>query len=122
MKYSKQITKVHDEFNLAGETLLKEAEEYLESIKIPNESKVERLKKLGFIRSKEVVETEEIIVEEPEECDDGEATDQCTDECTKTYCGDGIIQDPNGYDIDEVCDGENLGEHDCTTVPPLGTL
>lgn len=45
-----------------------------------------------------------------EQCDDGQNhinTDQCTDQCAKTYCGDGAIQAPNGYSQTEQCDDGN---------------
>ena len=41
-----------------------------------------------------------------EECDLGEdnaATAKCNKECLKTYCGDGTIQSPNGFDYFEEC-------------------
>lgn len=28
--------------------------------------------------------------------------------CTKTYCGDGIVQNPNGNGVSEVCDDGNM--------------
>jgi hypothetical protein len=60
-----------------------------------------------------------------EQCDDfgwgwGDNTDQCTDNCTLTGCGDGVIQNPNGlktfgkspYQGEEDCDdfGTNAGQ------------
>ncbi len=52
------------------------------------------------------------IVESPEECDDGNRNedDQCSNECTWTYCGDLIVQQPNGnpppgVGFVEECDG-----------------
>jgi len=50
-----------------------------------------------------------------EECDDGANganTDQCTDQCTKTYCGDNIAQAPNGYNYTEECDDANSSNND----------
>ncbi|MFH1590181.1 MAG: DUF4215 domain-containing protein [archaeon] len=50
------------------------------------------------------------IVNGPEECDGtaGVGPDElCANDCTlynKTYCGDGIVQDPNDYGVNEVCD------------------
>jgi len=43
---------------------------------------------------------------EGEECDDGNtgSFDECTPECTLTYCGDNIRQDPNGQGGSEECD------------------
>ncbi len=52
------------------------------------------------------------VIDGSEECDDGYASEQCTGNCTKTYCGDGDIQFPNGYGQDEDCDGNNLGYAD----------
>ncbi len=52
-----------------------------------------------------------------EECDDGDTdnTDECTDTCTSTFCGDGISQDKNGagdakYDNTEYCDGSDFSD------------
>jgi len=50
------------------------------------------------------------IVEGNEECDDGkdgDDTDGCTDQCTKTFCGDFVVQAPNGYGESEECDDGN---------------
>ena len=50
-----------------------------------------------------------------EECDDGANginTDQCTDQCQKTYCGDGVIQASNGYNQAEQCDDANSSNND----------
>jgi len=45
-----------------------------------------------------------------EDCDDGQNsddTDLCYDSCEFTFCGDGILQTPNGRDMfDEACDGD----------------
>lgn len=51
-----------------------------------------------------------------EECDDGRngiSNDQCTDNCAKTFCGDGIIQKPNGDNQTEECEGYNLNNKTC---------
>ena len=61
MKYPKDILEVHNEFELAGEKLLTEAKKHLDSTKIFNEQKVNLLKKFGFTKTKEVVETEQKI-------------------------------------------------------------
>ena len=64
-----------------------------------------------------------------EECDDGkdgDNTDECTDECKHTYCGDGMTQDPNGKQQlgktgvgDEECDpGFGFGEDSPYALPP----
>jgi cysteine-rich repeat protein/VCBS repeat-containing protein len=41
-----------------------------------------------------------------EQCDDGNQfnTDQCNNSCKYTYCGDLIVQSPNGYNIQEQCE------------------
>ena len=47
------------------------------------------------------------ITDVGEECDDwsnGDNTDQCYDNCTFTRCNDNILQQPNGYQVNEVCD------------------
>jgi len=53
-----------------------------------------------------------------EECDDGsngDDTDQCYDNCTFTFCGDNIIQMPNGYGGMEGCDdGNNISGDGCS--------
>ncbi|MFH1408898.1 MAG: fibronectin type III domain-containing protein, partial [Nanoarchaeota archaeon] len=74
------------------------------------------------------------IVEGIEQCDDGmngDDSDQCYDDCTFTYCGDTIIQVPNGYNQVEECDDGNNQEGDgcdqiCAieapdTIPPVIT-
>jgi hypothetical protein len=61
MKYSEEITQVHTDFEQAGEILLKEAKEYLSKVIIPKEGKVNKLKSLGFVKSREFVETDEMI-------------------------------------------------------------
>jgi len=46
------------------------------------------------------------VVEAGEQCDDGNLinTDACTNACTLTTCGDGIVQNPNGNSVNEICD------------------
>ncbi len=41
-----------------------------------------------------------------EECDDGNTNniDTCHNDCTKTVCGDGIRNQPNGNGVNENCD------------------
>ncbi|MCC7552747.1 VWA domain-containing protein [Candidatus Micrarchaeota archaeon] len=53
-----------------------------------------------------------------EECDDEniDPTDLCH-ECMLTYCGDGIVQSPNGYGFLEECDGGSGCFEDCTLMP-----
>ncbi|MEE9294419.1 MAG: DUF4215 domain-containing protein [Phycisphaerae bacterium] len=70
------------------------------------------------------------IVECSEECDDGTTNGsdkKCTTSCTRTFCGDGIVQDPNGElftNTNEECDdgnsvdGDKCG-NDCT-LPVCG--
>lgn len=50
------------------------------------------------------------VVDGDEDCDDGKNgnnLDECTDECTNTFCGDGDMQKPNGYGQMERCDDAN---------------
>ncbi|MCH7530010.1 DUF4215 domain-containing protein, partial [Patescibacteria group bacterium] len=60
-----------------------------------------------------------------EECDDGnnDETDLCANECTITYCGDGVVQSPDGFGILEECDDGNTENGDgcssqCVTEEP----
>jgi cysteine-rich repeat protein len=48
-----------------------------------------------------------------EQCDDGNDidTDACN-QCRLTYCGDGLIQNPNGNSIEEICDDGNTNDTD----------
>ncbi|MBD3249056.1 hypothetical protein GF336_03350 [Candidatus Woesearchaeota archaeon] len=70
------------------------------------------------------------ITESGEECDDGangDDTDGCYDNCTLTYCGDSIIQDPNGYGKSEECDDGNNQDGDgcdryCNLEPLPGNI
>lgn len=55
-----------------------------------------------------------------EECDQGDdnsAGAKCNSDCQKTYCGDGIIQSPNGFDLSEECDNgaDNAADAACST-------
>jgi len=49
------------------------------------------------------------VVDSGEQCDDGvngDDTDQCYDDCTFTYCGDSILQNPNGNGNLETCEAD----------------
>lgn len=52
-----------------------------------------------------------------EECDDGNsiANDLCN-ACVKTYCGDNVIQKPNGNGLIEKCDGSALFSQTCASL------
>ncbi len=55
------------------------------------------------------------VVNGSESCDDGNSSnlDTCSNNCTKTYCGDGIIQwSGNGYGVLEKCDDGNTNNGD----------
>lgn len=59
------------------------------------------------------------VTDPGEACDDGNTnnTDECTNSCELTYCGDGITQNPNGQGDNERCDDGNLDDTDtCTTM------
>jgi hypothetical protein len=60
-RYSDVITQVHTEFATAGEKLYQEALLIINSQKILNDEKVQRLINLGFTATKEVIEAETII-------------------------------------------------------------
>jgi hypothetical protein len=60
-QYSEVITKVHNDFNSAGDRLYEEAIRIINSTHVNNLNKVEKLKKLGFVSAKEVIETETMI-------------------------------------------------------------
>ena len=62
-EYSDAITMVHKEFKEAGDKLFDEASKILESKKVLNMPKYQRLKALGFTAAKEVVEAERILSE-----------------------------------------------------------
>ena len=55
----------------------------------------------------------DMIISPPEECEDGNNsnTDTCN-VCKKTYCGDHIIQKPNGFGKIEQCDDGNKVDND----------
>jgi cysteine-rich repeat protein len=55
------------------------------------------------------------IVEEDEECDDGDTADNysCTDKCMLPACGDGIHQAQNGEQCD---DGNTINNDNCTNA------
>lgn len=57
-QYPKVVEDIHNEFNVAGENLLKEAKEIIANIRIDNEGKVDALKSIGFVNTKEVIQTE----------------------------------------------------------------
>jgi len=54
------------------------------------------------------------IKETGEECDDGNSinSDTCTNLCTPTICGDGIVQNPNSASVAETCDDGNTNNTD----------
>lgn len=53
-KYPTEIEQIHHEFEIAGELILQEAIRIIQSTKIDNLLKVDRLKKLGFTSAEEV--------------------------------------------------------------------
>lgn len=60
-----------------------------------------------------------------EECDDGSANgsaNQCTLTCKKTYCGDGVLQTPNGNGQSEICEPALDGtcSNSCTPAAGVG--
>ena len=54
------------------------------------------------------------IVEPGEQCDDGNNlnNDACNTQCEPTWCGDAIIQAPNGNGLFEQCDDGNANDDD----------
>ena len=42
---------------------------------------------------------------------------QCEPSSPSGYCGDSIIQTPNGYNFNETCDRIDLGGENCTSIP-----
>lgn len=54
VKYPTEIEQIHHEFEIAGELLLQEAIRIIQSTKIDNLQKVDRLKKFGFTSAEEV--------------------------------------------------------------------
>ncbi|HHH12397.1 MAG TPA: DUF4215 domain-containing protein [Candidatus Moranbacteria bacterium] len=64
------------------------------------------------------------VVEDGEECDDGNSSDAdtCTSACRKTSCGDGIIQTPNGNGQVEQCDrGDTVSGDGCSATCQIET-
>lgn len=59
--YPKIVREIHHEFLTAGDKLLKTAEDLLDTLSVPNQEKIAKLKDLGFNQSKQVVETAETI-------------------------------------------------------------
>ncbi len=63
-------------------------------------------------------------VESGEQCDDGNTnnTDRCTNSCTRTYCGDGTVNTPNGNNQNEQCDdGNNSSGDGCSSSCQIET-
>lgn len=62
------------------------------------------------------------IVEDGEECDDGDDDDldECSNDCVSAFCGDGVVQESLG----EACDDGNAlsGDGCSSTCRPSGTL
>ncbi len=62
------------------------------------------------------------IVEQGEECDDGnrDPADQCSNECTLTFCGDSIVQLPNGGGRNQIVKYEEcdtyIGQVTCSSL------
>ena len=57
------------------------------------------------------------IREQGEQCDDNNLynNDTCNDQCNLTFCGDGIMQTPNGVGFNEQCDdGNNIDDDECS--------
>lgn len=59
--YPIEVLEIHHEFETASIRLLKEANEIINSRPVINKSKLDALKSLGFIQTKEVVESSEIL-------------------------------------------------------------
>src|SRR3989344_4539607 len=57
----------------------------------------------------------EVQCEKDTQCGQGEmcSSGQCVADPSKTYCGDGQVQDPNSYGETEKCDGSDLGGYTC---------
>lgn len=60
-EYPKIIQEIHTEFLTAGDRLLKNAQDLLDVLSVPNKEKVEFLKNFGFHNVKQVTETNEVI-------------------------------------------------------------
>ncbi|MBD3312875.1 DUF4215 domain-containing protein, partial [Candidatus Woesearchaeota archaeon] len=53
------------------------------------------------------------LTEPGEECDRGpEGSEHCSPDCTRSDCGDGVVQSPNSYGIYEQCDDSNRQDDD----------
>jgi len=55
-RYPTEVEQIHHEFEIAGELIYKDAVKLIQDVKINNLPKVERLKKLGFTATEEVIE------------------------------------------------------------------
>ena len=60
------VEEIHRDFKTASERLYNEAVALIEQIKVPDEGKIERLKKLGFVQSKEVITSEKELTRKKE--------------------------------------------------------
>lgn len=77
-----------------------------------------------------------VVQSDYEQCDNGannSATKACTTNCTFTYCGDGVVQKPNGRGLEitpgtygsafnEQCDGANLDGKTCADYGSSGGI
>ena len=61
-------------------------------------------------------------VEDTEECDDGNDNedDECSNECTHLYCGDGIVQSGRGEECDDFSD--DRCDSDCKRIDITGGI
>jgi len=59
--YPAVIQAIHNEFNLSGESLLKEAKDIISGMSVHNKQKSEDLKNLGFRNTKDVVQMDVLI-------------------------------------------------------------
>lgn len=59
--YPAIVEEIHNEFNLAGERLLKEAKTITDNIAPTNEAKAKVLADIGFVSTKEVLETQKAL-------------------------------------------------------------
>ena len=55
------------------------------------------------------------IVEGDEQCDDGERTDACNEDCTFASCGDGIVNTTAGETCDDAGESATC-DADCSAV------
>lgn len=60
-EYPEVVAKIHNEFMTTGERLLKEAKDIIYNYEIKDAEKVERLKKIGFSKSRQVRDTEKAV-------------------------------------------------------------